>query len=133
MIRKSIKVKINWLRPDEDGRNPLIGCYHYRPTIIFMDSKNERHWSFFLDFYSLPEYDQPTVAEGAFLADFSTNEPWGKMTKGTIFYVMEGTQKIGIGTVLEESRDIDTSNLPSSIYPYETSISAACAYPGTLK
>jgi len=112
-IQRRIKVSINWLRPEEGGRTRIIGGYHYRPTIIIPKDDDDKHWTFGIDFYSLAEYDQPTIAEGVFIAKFSEDAPWGVMSLGTEFWVMEGSRKVGYGTVVEECRDIDVSGLPT--------------------
>ena len=112
-IQKRIKVSINWFRPEEGGRKVIVSGYHYRPTIIIPKNDTDRHWSFLIDFYSLPEYDHPTLTEGAFLADFSDGVPWGIMNIGTEFWVMEGSKKVGYGNVIEKCREIDVRELPS--------------------
>jgi translation elongation factor EF-Tu-like GTPase len=113
-ITKRIKVSINWLRPEEGGRSAIFPGHHYRPTIIIPKHDTVGHWSFFVDFYSLPEYDQPTLAEGNFvMVDFSEDVPWSLMNVGTEFWVMEGSKKVGYGIVIEECREIDVRNLPS--------------------
>ena len=119
-IQKRIKVSINWLHPEEDGRKIIFGEYHhYHPTIIIPKDDKDRHWSFCVDFYSLPEYGQPIFAEGTFLADFSEGVPWDVMSIDTEFWVMEGNRKIGYGKVIEECRDIDVRKLPSYNEPYK--------------
>lgn len=90
-----------------------ISGFHYRPTIRILNTPSTRTWSFFVDFYSLPKYDEPTIAEGSFLADCTLEEPWNEMKKGTIFDVLEGNHKIGEGIVLETARDFDPTVLPS--------------------
>ena len=116
LIQKRIKVSIRWYRPEEGGRSFSLPGYHYRPTVIIPKRHDPvEHWSFFVDFYSLPEYDQPTIAEGVFImVEFSDDVvPWIYMTVGTEFFVMEGPKKVGFGIVVEECRDIDVHELPS--------------------
>ena len=111
LIQKRIKVSIRWCRPEEGGRCFSLPGYHYRPTIIIPKRHDSvEHWSFFIDCYSLPEYDQPTIAEGVFImVDFSEDVvPWSYMTEGTDFFVMEGPKKVGFGKVIEGIEAADT-------------------------
>jgi len=112
-IQQRVKVSINWLRPEEEEREMIFDRYHYRPTIIIPNDDANKHWSFGFDFCSLPEYDQSTLAEGYFLVKFLEDAPWETMGIGTEFWVMEGSKKIGHGSVIEECREIDVRELPS--------------------
>lgn len=104
MKTKRIKVAICWRLPEEGGRTTIINGFHYRPTIHIENDSDDRDWSFPLEFYSLPRYEQPTIAEGGFLTETC---PWEKMTKGKKFTIQEGTRVIGYGTVIEPVRELE--------------------------
>jgi hypothetical protein len=98
-MKKVVKAKIQWLKPDEGGRKtPLGHGFRYYPLVEFENfTDTDCSWSADMIWHDQLDDALTTIADFSFLVE---EAPFHLLKSGNKFNLFEGKRLVAIGYIL---------------------------------